>query len=102
MQIGPSVSPDGARAVFFSEHDRLSLDLFLADLRSGATVDRHLADQLVLFAALAHGRSRYVVPQVTDHVLSNVWLVSQFGATVRMASKSVTVDGINLERRVVP
>ena len=36
---------------------------FLADLRSGATVDRHLADQLVLFAALAHGRSGYIVPR---------------------------------------
>src|SRR5207237_568698 len=70
--------------------------------RMGATVDRHLADQLVLFAALAHGRSGYVVPQVTDHVLSNAWLVSQFGATVGMAGKSVTVDGINLKRRVVP
>jgi Tol biopolymer transport system component len=34
MQIGPAVSPDGRRAVFFSERDRLSLDLFLADLDS--------------------------------------------------------------------
>jgi RNA 3'-terminal phosphate cyclase (ATP) len=75
---------------------------FLADLRSGATVDRHLADQLVLFAALAHGRSSYNVPEVTDHVLSNVWLVSQFGATVSIAGKSVTVDGISLKRRLVP
>jgi RNA 3'-terminal phosphate cyclase (ATP) len=74
---------------------------FLADLRSGATVDRHLADQLVLFAALAHGRSGCIVPEVTDHVVSNVWLVRQFGATVSMASNSVTVDGINLKRSVV-
>jgi len=55
----------------------------------------------VLFAALAHGRSRYIVPDVTDPVLSNVWLVSQFGATVSLASKSVTVEGINLKRRVL-
>ena len=38
MQIGPSVSPDGARAVFFSERDRLSLDLFLSDLRTGQVI----------------------------------------------------------------
>ena len=38
MQIGPSVSPDGTRAVFFSEHDRLSLDLYLADLRTGLAI----------------------------------------------------------------
>ena len=37
-QIGPSVSPDGARAVFFSEHDRLTLDLFLADVRTGLVI----------------------------------------------------------------
>jgi Tol biopolymer transport system component len=38
MQIGPSVSPDGARAVLFSERDRLSLDLFLSDLRTGQVI----------------------------------------------------------------
>ena len=38
MQIGPSVSPDGSRAVFFSERDRLSLDLFLADVRTGLVI----------------------------------------------------------------
>jgi RNA 3'-terminal phosphate cyclase (ATP) len=73
---------------------------FLTDLRSGATVDRHLADQLVLFAALAHGRSRYIVPWVTDHVLSNLWLVSQFGAKVSVADKVVTIAGIALSRGV--
>ena len=38
MQIGPSLSPDGTRAVFFSERDRLSLDLFLADVKSGRMI----------------------------------------------------------------
>src|SRR5687767_14317736 len=38
MQIGPSLSPDGTRAVFFSERDRLSLDLFLADVKSGRII----------------------------------------------------------------
>jgi RNA 3'-terminal phosphate cyclase (ATP) len=69
---------------------------FLADVRSGATVDRHLADQLVLFAALAHGRSTYTAPEVTDHVLSNLWLVRQFGATAGVTDAAVAVDGIAL------
>ena len=38
MQIGPSLSPDGTRAVFFSERDRLSLDLYLADVKSGRMI----------------------------------------------------------------
>jgi RNA 3'-terminal phosphate cyclase (ATP) len=69
---------------------------FLEDVRTGATVDRHLADQLVLFAALAHGRSTYTVPEVTDHVLSNLWLVRQFGVTASVADTVVAVDGIGL------
>lgn len=40
--LGPSLSPDGRRAIFFSEKDRLSLDLFLADTATGA-VTRKLA-----------------------------------------------------------
>jgi Tol biopolymer transport system component len=42
MLLGPSLSPDGRRAVFFSERDRLSLDLFLADTESGE-ITRKLA-----------------------------------------------------------
>jgi Tol biopolymer transport system component len=38
MQLGPSLSPDGKHAVFFSERDRLSLDLFLADVKGGRVV----------------------------------------------------------------
>ena len=42
MQLGPALSPDGKQAVFFSERDRLSVDLFLADL-NGTRIVRKLA-----------------------------------------------------------
>jgi Tol biopolymer transport system component len=42
LQLGPSVSPDGRFTVFFSERDKLSLDLFVADVSTG-TVVRKLA-----------------------------------------------------------
>jgi RNA 3'-terminal phosphate cyclase (ATP) len=51
--------------------------MLLEDLRSEATVDRHAADQLVLFAALADGVTDYVVPAVTDHVETTLWVVEQ-------------------------
>src|SRR5688572_15038334 len=38
MQLGPALSPDGKRAVFFSERDGLSLDLFLADVKGGRVI----------------------------------------------------------------
>jgi len=38
MQLGPSLSPNGTQAVFFSERDRLSIDLFLADVDTGQII----------------------------------------------------------------
>jgi RNA 3'-terminal phosphate cyclase (ATP) len=69
---------------------------FLEDVRSGATVDRHLADQLVLFCALARGTSSYIVPGASDHVDSNLWLVSQFGARVALDDRHVSIEGVGI------
>ena len=38
MQLGPSLSPDGRHATFFSERDRLSLDLYLAEVATGQVI----------------------------------------------------------------
>ena len=70
----------------------------LADLRAGATVDRHLTDQLVLFAALARGRLGYRVLQVTDHLESNHWLAEHCGARVQVHDQQVHIEGIGLQR----
>ncbi len=48
------------------------------DLDSGACTDRHMADQLILFAALADGETEYTIPRVTEHVQANLWLVKRF------------------------
>jgi RNA 3'-terminal phosphate cyclase (ATP) len=46
--------------------------------RTGAPVDPHLADQLVLPMALSQGEARLVTSEVSDHLLTNVWAVRQF------------------------
>lgn len=66
----------------------------LEDLAAGATTDRHAADQLVLFAALAAGTSRYIVPGLTDHLDTNLWLAEQFGARVSCDKCRVEVQGL--------
>jgi hypothetical protein len=35
LNVGPALSPDGAHLIFFSERDRYSVDVFLADGRTG-------------------------------------------------------------------
>jgi RNA 3'-terminal phosphate cyclase (ATP) len=73
-------------------------EALLADLATGATVDRHLADQLVLFAALAEGTSHYCVPSQTAHLQSNLWLVSQFGVQGRCRAQQVAIGGLGVCR----
>jgi RNA 3'-terminal phosphate cyclase (ATP) len=51
---------------------------FLRWWRSGAAVEMHLADQLVLPLALAAGPSTYTTCRVTQHLLTNAWVVQQF------------------------
>lgn len=74
---------------------------FLEDLRSGATVDRHLADQLVLFCAVARGESTYIVPRRTGHLESNLWLVEQFGVRTSVEGQRVVIDGVGLSRPAI-
>jgi RNA 3'-terminal phosphate cyclase (ATP) len=67
----------------------------LEDLDSQATVDRHLADQLVIFAALAQGTSEFRIPWVTDHVQTNIWLVETLlGARARIEGQQLHIEGV--------
>lgn len=77
---------------------RFVAETFLADLATGATVDLHLADQLVLFAALAEGASCYLVPRRTEHLDSNLWLVELMGGKVRFQGRQLTVEGSGFRR----
>jgi len=43
-----------------------------------ATVDQHLADQLVLILALAQGASQFVTPEITEHLRTNIWVIQKF------------------------
>jgi RNA 3'-terminal phosphate cyclase (ATP) len=47
---------------------------------SGATIEQHLADQLLLPLALADGSSAFTVSQTTGHLWTNAWTIGQLGA----------------------
>lgn len=66
----------------------------LEDISAGATVDRFAADQILPFAALADGTSRYRVPFVSEHVETGGWLAALFlGADVSVDDRTVSVRG---------
>jgi len=53
-------------------------DAYLAFAARQAAVDRHLADMLVLYLAQARGPSALVTPEITRHLLTNLWVIEQF------------------------
>lgn len=67
----------------------------IEDFASGATLDRFAADQIIPFAALAKGESRFAIPTITDHMLTNAWLAELFlGAQVRIENKRMIINGV--------
>ena len=66
----------------------------IEDSESGATVDRHLADQLIPFCALADGVSEYLIPRMTEHVETRLWLVEKvIGAKTQVKNNHVIIRG---------
>ncbi len=74
----------------------------IREVESGAPIDSHLADQILLYLALANGTSRIRVSQFTSHFLTNAWVIEQFLPTqinVNKDTRIVEVKGTNFKRR---
>ncbi len=71
---------------------------FIEDVKTGAAVDRYMADQFIIYAGLAEGISRYTVPGITEHVETNLWLIEEFlGAKTKISGNVIEVEGIGLK-----
>lgn len=70
---------------------------FIKFVDSKGVIDIHLADQLALYMALARGRSTVITERITDHLLTNIWVIEQFlplKFNVDEEGGRVGVDGI--------
>jgi RNA 3'-terminal phosphate cyclase (ATP) len=73
---------------------------FLNFLDSKAVIDVHLADQLVLYMALARGPSTLITQTITDHLLTNVWVIEQFAPVkfnVDQKMGKIAVNGMGFQ-----
>ncbi len=62
--------------------------------QSGAQVETHLADQLVLYAALAHDTSEFSVSASSDHLATNAeWVQRLLNADVSAQGNTVRIAG---------
>ena len=66
----------------------------LEEINSGATIDRHASDQIIPFASLADGTSKFQVPFITGHTETAGWLASLFlHAKACTAGRTLAVRG---------
>jgi len=84
INVGPELSPDGTKVIYFSEKDLFSIDLFLADARTGEVIRKitntatnpHFESLSFLTSAGAwdHAGKRFVFPGLSkgDPVLTIV------------------------------
>jgi RNA 3'-terminal phosphate cyclase (ATP) len=49
-----------------------------AEIESGATLDMHAADQMLVYAALANGSSHFTVRALSSHASTTMWLIERF------------------------
>jgi RNA 3'-terminal phosphate cyclase (ATP)/RNA 3'-terminal phosphate cyclase (GTP) len=56
---------------------RAAKDL-INDFETDACLDRHAADQILPFLALAEGQSEITIPELTSHARTNMWVIEQF------------------------
>ncbi|MEJ2428897.1 MAG: RNA 3'-terminal phosphate cyclase [Deltaproteobacteria bacterium] len=70
-----SLGARGKRAELVA--DETADDLFYF-LESRAAFDRHLADQLLIYLASTPGRQHFTTSKVTQHLLTNVWVIEKF------------------------
>jgi len=70
----------------------------IEDIETGATVDRYTADQLIIYAGLAEGTTRYSIPRITEHVGTNLWLIEKFlGAKTKISGNLIKIEGIGFK-----
>ncbi len=65
----------GKRAEEVADEAVLALSEYI---ESEGALDPHLADQVISYLALADGTSEFTTSRITQHLLTNIWVVKQF------------------------
>jgi len=55
-----------------------AVEEFLRFKKTETATDRHLADQVLLYLARAQGPSAFTTEEITQHLLTNIWVIEQF------------------------
>jgi len=87
---GSALGERGKRAEFVGEEAAKSI---ITELESTATVDVHLADQLVPYIALSKDKSEMKVREITKHLETNMYITQKFFDVAFEIEKERTKEG---------
>lgn len=95
---GNALGEKGIRAEKVGEQGAEDL---LKSLRSLSSLDKYMADQILVFMALAEGKSHIRVEKITDHVRTNIHVIEQMLPVmfeINEGKRKISVEGIGFER----
>ncbi len=74
-----------------------AVNSFIEELNSQSAFDRHLADQVMIFSAVANGKTEYTTSVITKHVESNKYVIeSFFGKCIEFNNNRIIISGKGL------
>ncbi len=88
----------GERGVNAEKIGEMAAQELLMSLKSNTPFDKYMADQLLIFLALAQGTSEIKVERITDHVVTNIKVIEKFLPVkfkVGYTTNIIAVDGVN-------
>ncbi len=91
---GSALGEKGKRAEKVGEECAYEI---LNELKSDAVFDRHLADQIMPFSAVASGETSYTTSEITLHQKSNAYVINTFlGDVVSFDGNKVRIKGVGI------
>jgi RNA 3'-terminal phosphate cyclase (ATP) len=72
-------------------------------IEAGGALDPHLADQIIPYLALASGPSTFTTSRITQHLLTNIWVVKQFvDVEIHVEGKEGEPGKVSVQGRGIP
>ncbi|MEM5829604.1 MAG: RNA 3'-terminal phosphate cyclase [Candidatus Aenigmatarchaeota archaeon] len=88
----------GKRGVRAEDIGRTAAQDLMKSIQSKAALDKFMADQIIPFLALAHGKSLVTVEEITQHCISNIFVCEKILGckfSVDKINRRIEVEGIN-------
>jgi len=91
----------GRRGVRAEDVGREAAQELINSIQSNTALDKHMADQIIPFLALAEGKSVIKVEEITQHCITNIYVCEQLlkcKFKVDKLNKRIEVEGIGLKK----